>query len=81
MCRKWTSKRCDLYNSTGISINNPNLSSGTIYEVREVEIIDKSTLKLVFAEKQRAVTVGQFAVLYDENGKCYGGGRINELIK
>ena len=46
-----------------------------------VEVLDKSTLKLVFENKQRAVTIGQFAVLYDENGKCYGGGRINELIK
>jgi len=47
----------------------------------KVEVLDKSTLKLVFENKQRAVTIGQFAVLYDENGKCYGGGRINELIK
>lgn len=47
----------------------------------EVEIVDKNTLKLNFKQKQRAVTVGQFAVLYAEDGKCYGGGRINELIK
>lgn len=47
----------------------------------KVEILDDSTLKLTFAEKQRAVTIGQFAVLYDEDGKCFGGGRINELIK
>ena len=47
----------------------------------KVEVLDKSTLKLIFEDKQRAVTIGQFAVLYDENGKCYGGGRINELIK
>ena len=47
----------------------------------KVEVIDKTTLKLTFKQRQRAVTVGQFAVLYDENGKCYGGGRINELIK
>ena len=46
-----------------------------------VEIIDETTIKLVFKNKQRAVTVGQFAVLYGEDGKCYGGGRINELIK
>ena len=47
----------------------------------KVEIMDKHTIKLTFAERQRAVTIGQFAVLYDENGMCYGGGRINELIK
>lgn len=47
----------------------------------DVEMIDEHTLKLKFATRQRAVTVGQFAVLYDENGMCYGGGRINELIK
>lgn len=47
----------------------------------KVEIVDKHTIKLTFAERQRAVTIGQFAVLYDENGMCYGGGRINELIK
>ena len=38
------------------------------------------SLTLDFEEKQRAVTIGQFAVLYAEDGMCYGGGRINELI-
>lgn len=47
----------------------------------KVEIIDEHTIKLNFSTKQRAVTIGQFAVLYDKNGMCYGGGRINELIK
>lgn len=47
----------------------------------KVTVVDEKTLRLDFATKQRAVTIGQFAVLYDENGKCYGGGRINELIK
>ena len=46
-----------------------------------VEIIDEKTIRLVFSERQRAVTIGQFAVLYGEDGVCYGGGRINELIK
>ncbi len=45
-----------------------------------VTIIDEHTIKLEFDKRQRAVTVGQFAVLYDEDGMCYGGGRINELI-
>ena len=43
--------------------------------------IDNSTVRLTFETKQKAVTLGQYAVLYDETGKCLGGGRINELIK
>lgn len=45
------------------------------------EIVDDKTVKLIFNEKQKAVTIGQFAVLYDENENCLGGGTINELIK
>lgn len=45
----------------------------------DVEIIDNKTLKLHFSTKQRAVTIGQFAVLYAEDGMCYGGGRISEI--
>ena len=45
-----------------------------------IKIIDKNTLELKFNSKQRAVTIGQFAVLYDEDGMCYGGGRIDKLI-
>ncbi len=47
----------------------------------KVVVLDDKTLRLEFKTKQRAVTVGQFAVLYDENGMCYGGGRINKLLK
>ncbi len=43
----------------------------------QVEIIDEKTICLKFKEKQKAVTVGQFAVLYDENDNCLGGGIIN----
>ena len=42
----------------------------------KVEVLDEKTLKLTFKEKQRAVTIGQFAVLYDENECCLGGGSI-----
>ncbi len=42
----------------------------------KVEVLDENTLKLTFTEKQRAVTIGQFAVLYDEFGVCIGGGTI-----
>ncbi len=46
----------------------------------KVEIIDDSTIKLIFEKPQKAVTIGQFAVLYAEDGMCYGGGRISELF-
>ena len=47
----------------------------------KVTIIDENTIRLNFKTKQRAVTIGQYAVLYAEDGTCYGGGRINELLK
>ena len=46
----------------------------------EVTILNNNTIKLTFKNKQKAVTIGQFAVLYDEKGYCLGGGIINELI-
>ena len=46
----------------------------------KVELLDDKTIRLTFQEKQRAVTIGQYAVLYDENGTCLGGGIIDELI-
>lgn len=46
-----------------------------------VEVLDEKTVRLTFKEKQKAVTIGQFAVLYDETGFCFGGGTISELIK
>lgn len=45
-----------------------------------VKIIDEHTIQLDFEEKQRAVTIGQFAVLYAKDGMCYGGGRIDSLL-
>lgn len=47
----------------------------------KVKVIDKKTIELTFFEKQKSVTVGQFAVLYDENENCLGGGRIDMLTK
>ena len=42
-----------------------------------VTILDDKHIKVDFAEKQRAITEGQFVVLYDKNGICYGGGIIH----
>lgn len=47
----------------------------------KVEIIDNKTIRLIFLNKQKAVTLGQFAVLYDENNTCLGGGIISEILK
>lgn len=47
----------------------------------KVEIIDDKTLELTFKEKQKSVSIGQFAVLYKEDGTCLGGGTISEIIK
>mgnify|MGYP003317330090 CR=1 FL=1 len=44
----------------------------------KVEVVDNNSVRLTFKEKQRAVTLGQFAVLYAEDGMCYGGGEIIE---
>lgn len=49
-------------------------------QATKVTVINKNTLRLDFKETQRAVTIGQFAVLYSDDGMCYGGGRINELL-
>lgn len=45
----------------------------------KVEVIDNNSLRLTFKEKQRAVTIGQYAVLYDAEGTCIGGGSITSV--
>ena len=46
----------------------------------KVVIINENSIRVEFAEKQKAVTVGQYVVLY-EGENCLGGGTIDEIIK
>lgn len=43
-----------------------------------VTVLDDDKIRVDFKERQRAITPGQFVVLYDENGICYGGGIIDK---
>lgn len=46
-----------------------------------VEVLEGKRIKVDFDEKQRAITPGQFVVLYDENERCLGGGIIESYFK
>ncbi len=43
-----------------------------------VEILGKDKIKVIFTEKQRAITPGQYVVLYDKTERCLGGGIIEK---
>ncbi len=42
--------------------------------------IDGDDVKIVFKDRQRAITCGQYVVLYDESENCLGGGVIDEVF-
>ena len=44
----------------------------------KVTVLEDRKIKVDFKEKQRAITEGQFVVLYDKDGLCYGGGIIDK---
>lgn len=43
-----------------------------------VTILEDKKIRVDFDEKQRAITPGQFVVLYNEQGICYGGAIIDK---
>ncbi len=47
----------------------------------KVKITGEKTITVDFDQKQRAITPGQFVVLYDEKGLCLGGGIIDKSYK
>ena len=47
----------------------------------KVTILDDKKIRVDFEEEQRAITPGQFVVLYKEDGICLGGGLIDSSYK
>ena len=49
--------------------------------MNDIGIIENSKIKVLFKNPQRAITPGQYVVLYDEKGLCLGGGVIDNSFK
>lgn len=45
-----------------------------------VSITEEKEIKVDFVNPQKAITPGQFCVLYDEKGICLGGGQIESVF-
>ena len=50
-------------------------------QLTKVEIKENGDVVLKFTEKQRAVTTGQFAVIYNSQDVCLGGGVITKVYE
>lgn len=46
-----------------------------------VKVLGENKIEVIFEQPQRAITPGQFVVLYQEDGICLGGGTIDEFYK
>ena len=46
----------------------------------KVQLFDNGYVEVIFYKKQRAITPGQWVVLYN-NDICLGGGIIDEVVK
>lgn len=46
----------------------------------DVEFLNDNKMKITLLENERAITLGQSVVLYDDNGCCLGGGIIEEVL-
>lgn len=45
-----------------------------------ITVLNEKEIKVDFVSPQKAITPGQFCVLYDENGICLGGGQIDSVF-
>ena len=80
------SRECEVSGINWIGITPPSapLECTAKFRYRQGEqkvtvVPDGENVKVIFAEKQRAVTEGQYAVFYDET-RCLGGGVIEKVI-